>query len=114
MKYLKKNSQNSLPKVIIDTNTLFSALYNPDGNEAFLLELADEGKCCILILDYVLDELRNVFNRKEIDFKLVTDLLVCSDEKKRVEFESKVYSEYLDIKYYLDQYNELRRKRILA
>ncbi len=42
------------------------------------------------------------------------ELLVCSDEKKRVEFESKVYSEYLDIKYYLDQYNELRRKRILA
>ncbi|MFP4052196.1 MAG: type VII toxin-antitoxin system MntA family adenylyltransferase antitoxin [Thermoplasmata archaeon] len=41
-------------------------------------------------------------------------LLMCRDEKIRVEFESKVYSEYLDIKYYLDQYNELRRKRILA
>lgn len=41
-------------------------------------------------------------------------LLVCSDEGKRVEFESEVYREYLDIKYYLDEYNELRRKRILA
>jgi len=41
-------------------------------------------------------------------------LLVCNDEKKRVEFESEVYSKYLDIKYYLDQYNELRRRRILA
>ncbi len=79
MKYLKKNSQNSVPKVIIDTNTFFSALYNPDGNEAHLLELADKGKCSIQIVDYVLDELRNVFKRKEIDFNLVTDLLDTYD-----------------------------------
>ncbi len=40
MSSLKKNTQNSPPDIIIDTNTLFSALYNPDGNEAHLLELA--------------------------------------------------------------------------
>ena len=79
MRYLKKNSLNSVPKVIIDTNTFFSALYNPEGNEAHLLELADKGKCSIQILDYVLDELRNVFKRKEIDFNLVTDLLDTYD-----------------------------------
>jgi len=59
-----------------------------------------------------------VLNRRKIVFlhQVLKNgkLLVCSDEKKRVEFESKVYSEYLDIKYYLDQYNERRRKRILA
>ncbi|MFW6048446.1 MAG: type VII toxin-antitoxin system MntA family adenylyltransferase antitoxin, partial [Candidatus Natronoplasma sp.] len=59
-----------------------------------------------------------VLNRRKIVFLHQVlkngELLVCSDEKKRVEFESKVYSEYLDIKYYLGQYNELRRKRILA
>ena len=79
MRYLKKNSLNSVPKVIIDTNTFFSALYNPDGNEAHLLELADKGKCSIQMIDYVLDELRNVFKRKEIDFNLVTDLLDTYD-----------------------------------
>lgn len=79
MNYLKKNTQNSHPEVIIDTNTFFSALYNPEGNEAYLLELADKGKCSIQILDYVLDELKAVFNRKEIDFKLVTDLLHTYD-----------------------------------
>ncbi len=41
-------------------------------------------------------------------------LLFCRDERKRVEFETEVYSRYLDIKYYLDQYNEIRRRRILA
>jgi len=41
-------------------------------------------------------------------------LLFCRDEGKRVEFETEVYSRYLDMKYYLDQYNEIRRERILA
>ncbi len=41
-------------------------------------------------------------------------MLFCKDEGKRVEFETEVYSNYLDIKYYLDQYNEIRRERILA
>jgi len=41
-------------------------------------------------------------------------LIFCRDEGKRVEFETEVYNNYLDIKYYLDQYNEIRRKRILA
>jgi len=41
-------------------------------------------------------------------------LLFCRDERKRVEFETEVYRRYLDIKYYLDQYNDIRRRRILA
>ncbi len=42
------------------------------------------------------------------------ELLFSRDEKKRVEFESWVYDRYLDFKYYIDQYNKTRRKRILA
>ena len=75
MNSLRKNTQNSPLDIIIDTNTLFSALYNPDGNEAHLLELADRGRCYIHLLDYVLDEIEAVFDRKGIDFDLVTDLL---------------------------------------
>ncbi len=41
-------------------------------------------------------------------------LLFCKDEKKRVEFETDVYDRYLDIKYYLDIYDKMRKERILA
>lgn len=40
------------------------------------------------------------------------EILVNNDNKKRVQFESRVYDEYLDFKYYLDQYNSIRRKRL--
>ena len=50
-------------------------MYNRNGNEAKLLELADEGKCDILICDYVLAELEVVFKRKDIPFAIVFDLL---------------------------------------
>lgn len=40
------------------------------------------------------------------------DLIFSRDERKRVEFETDVYDRYLDMKYYLDQYNEIRRKRV--
>ncbi len=42
------------------------------------------------------------------------ELLFSRDEKRRVEFESWVYDRYLDFKYYIDEYNQTRRKRILA
>jgi predicted nucleic acid-binding protein len=73
---LPRNSRSSI-KLIIDTSTLFSAIYNPWGKEAFLFTLADKGICSILIVDYVLEELREIFKRKNIDFNLVLDLLEC-------------------------------------
>jgi predicted nucleic acid-binding protein len=65
----------TLPRVIIDTSTLFSVIYNRKGNEAFLFELADMGKCEIIIFDYILDEIERVFRRKGLDTDLVHDLL---------------------------------------
>ena len=66
-------------KLIIDTSTFFSAIYNPNGNEAQLFEFADKGICKIYILDYVLEEMKEVFKRKNIDFKLVLELLNTYD-----------------------------------
>jgi predicted nucleic acid-binding protein len=72
--YLKRNTQN-FPRIVIDTTTLFSAIYNRKGNEAHLLELADSGKCEIIIFDYIKEEIETVFQRKELDIELVNDLL---------------------------------------
>ena len=74
MNYLKRNSQN-FPRIIIDTSTLFSAIYNRKGNEARLLELADLGKCEIVLFDYVIEEIESVFQRKSLDIELVYDLM---------------------------------------
>jgi len=40
------------------------------------------------------------------------ELLINKDNKKRVLFETRVYDEYLDFKYYIDQYNLIRREHI--
>jgi predicted nucleic acid-binding protein len=71
---LIKNSK-SLPRIIIDTSTLFSAIYNRKGNEAQLLELADQDRCEIIIFDYVIEEIEAVFQKKGMDIELVYDLL---------------------------------------
>lgn len=63
------------PRIVIDTSTLFSALYNRKGNEAHLFELADQGKCEMIIFDYVIKEIESVFRRKGLDIELVYDLL---------------------------------------
>jgi predicted nucleic acid-binding protein len=68
-----------LYKLVIDTSTFFSAIYNPNGNEAQLFELADKGICKIYIVDYVLEEMKEVFKRKNIDFKLVLELMDTYD-----------------------------------
>ena len=65
--------------VVIDTSTLFSALYNRKGNEAFLFELADIGMGRIHLLDYVLDELTIVLARKGMAMDQVKDLLGAYD-----------------------------------
>jgi predicted nucleic acid-binding protein len=71
---LKRNFPN-LPRIIIDTSTLFSAIYNRKGNEAHHLELADLGKCEIINFDYILEEIELVFQRKELDIEIVYDLM---------------------------------------
>jgi len=43
-----------------------------------------------------------------------SELLVNKNNKKRISFETRVYDEYLDFKYYLDQYNTIRRKKFLS
>jgi predicted nucleic acid-binding protein len=68
-----------LYKLVIDTSTFFSAIYNPNGNEAQLFELADKGIYKIYIVDYVLEEMKEVFKRKNIDFKLVLELMDTYD-----------------------------------
>lgn len=72
---LTKNSKIKKPDIIIDTSTFFSALYNPKGNEALLLHLADNDVCFIHILDYVIKELVEVCKRKMINHHLINDLL---------------------------------------
>ncbi len=59
-----------------------------------------------------------ILNKRNITFlhQVLKDgkLQFCRDEDKRVEFETKVYDMYLDIKYYLDMYNEIRKERVLT
>ena len=74
VKSLKRDTEG-LPEIIVDTSTFFSSIYNPDGNESKLFELAEEGLCKIVLFQYVLDELQAVFQKKGIDFKVVLDLL---------------------------------------
>ena len=74
MNCLIRNSK-TLPRIRIDTSTLFSATYNRKGNEARLLELADLGKCEIIIFDYIIEEIEKVFQKKGLDIELVYDLL---------------------------------------
>lgn len=40
------------------------------------------------------------------------ELLVNNNDKERVLFETRVIDQYLDFKYYLDQYNTIRRGRL--
>lgn len=74
MELLSKNTRNSF-KLVIDTSTFFSAIYNKKGNEAYLCEIADEGMCSIYIVDYVLEEMKEIFKRKNMDFTFVSELL---------------------------------------
>lgn len=74
MRLLVENIKSSV-RVVIDTSTFFSAIYNRNGNEAKLFELADEGMCSIFIVDYVLDEMKEILKRKNMGFGLVMELL---------------------------------------
>ncbi len=39
--------------------------------------------------------------------------ILSKNEKKRIEFETNVYDRYLDFKPYFEQYNKIRRERVL-
>ena len=82
----KRNIQNSV-NVILDTSTLFSALKYPEGNEAKILWLAGNDHCSIYLLDYVLEELKEVFKRKGVDENLVRDLIETYDNISIFELE---------------------------
>lgn len=40
------------------------------------------------------------------------ELLINNNNQKRVMFETRVYDEYIEMKYYFDLYNIIRRKRL--
>jgi predicted nucleic acid-binding protein len=62
-------------RVIVDSTILYSAINFPKGNEYKLFLKADIGLIEILIFDYVYDEIRSVFQRKNINSKLITSFL---------------------------------------
>ena len=74
MNSLKRNSGRDL-KVIVDTNVIFSAIITPGGNEYRLFLLADIGELEIIIFDYVMDEIKAIFERKNISPTLLPDFL---------------------------------------
>jgi predicted nucleotidyltransferase len=39
-------------------------------------------------------------------------IIVNNNNQRRVRFETRVYDEYLDFKYYIDQYNKIRRRKL--
>ena len=64
----------------------------------------------------------------EIDIRILNDrdiiflhqvlkygkLLFSKNEKKRIKFETDVYKKYIDFVYYMEEYDRIRRRRILA
>ena len=71
---MAKNTREKY-RVLIDTNILFSAINYPSGNEAQLFSKADQGYIEILIIDYVIDELKGVFKEYGIDSVSITNFL---------------------------------------
>ncbi|MBE8539650.1 PIN domain-containing protein [Geoglobus acetivorans] len=69
---MKRNTESF--RLILDTNVLFSAI-RYRGKPFELLEEAERRDVEILIPDYVLDELIEVFERNKIDFTLVRSFL---------------------------------------
>ncbi len=61
-------------KFILDTNVLFSAI-RYRGKPFELLEEAEKEDVEIIIHEYVFDELKEIFERKRIDFSLVEHFL---------------------------------------
>jgi putative PIN family toxin of toxin-antitoxin system len=51
-------------KVMLDTNVLISAIYNPSSTTFHAFRKASEPPYVLVLCDQVIDELRRIFNRK--------------------------------------------------
>ena len=77
---MKENTKRF--RFILDTNVLFSAI-RYKGKPFELLEEAEKKNIEIIIPEYVYDELREVFERNEIDFTLVR-ITIGSPTRERI------------------------------
>jgi putative PIN family toxin of toxin-antitoxin system len=50
--------------VMLDTNIIVSAIYNPDGTAFQAYQKASEPPYALVLSDQIIDELRRIFNRK--------------------------------------------------
>ena len=57
-------------KIVLDTNVLISALINPGGMPAKILNLILNGKLTVLYDNRIMGEYRVVLSRKKFDFSL--------------------------------------------
>ncbi len=69
---MKRNTESF--RLILDTNVLFSAI-RYRGKPFELLEEAEKNGVEIIIPEYIYEELKEVFERNEIDFTLVRGFL---------------------------------------
>lgn len=86
-------------RVMLDTNVLISAIYNPNGTPALAYQKASEPPYDLVLCDQIIDELRRIFNRKFPE-KIVLlerflsiaqyDLITITPEDSGTEDESKV------------------------
>ena len=80
---------------MVDTSTFFSAIYNRKGNEAYLFELADKGLCSIYIVDYVLEEMKEVFKRKKFYQKFTLTYFIPSPPTRKTGYREKEFDEII-------------------
>lgn len=81
-------------RLVIDTNSLFMNFYNPEGNSAKIIELAENGKIILFYPDTVKEELFRVM-KKEL---VIEDWLII----ERIEslpinwIDHEIYRNFLD------------------
>ena len=131
MKRIKEKASSILKD---EDNILFAYLYGSTATGKFTEDSdIDIGIYCSdqehdnLYPERLSAELEKEFGR-EVDVRILNErnliflhqvlkngeLIFSKDERKRVEFETGVYDRYLDMKYYFDKYNEIRRKRVTS
>jgi putative PIN family toxin of toxin-antitoxin system len=57
-------SAHQTTKVMLDTNVLISAIYNPSGTTFQAFRKASEPPYVLVLCDQIIDEMRRIFNRK--------------------------------------------------
>jgi predicted nucleic acid-binding protein len=66
-------STGSSHEILIDTNIIFSAILYPKGNPRAVFASCESAGHHIILLDYILDEIREIFRRKGLDYDVITD-----------------------------------------